>query len=437
MADPNAATVFSAVDHSLNDLPEEILTHILSFLSTKSAIQTSLLCRKWRYLWCQLSSLNFPYSSVSTATSIPARSLADFINQTLIRRPSTSPPLQKFHLQFDFKEHLYSSHVDSWVRYAILHHVQQLELDFYISREFQTSDIESDYDFPFFLLKNGNVKILKLTKCRITLPTNVASMGLSFLKSVFLDQVYLSDEMVSNLISGCVNLVFLGLEYCYGMKDVKICSLKITVLHLNYFTCEDGSLEISCPNLVSLEMIGFHVEKYDFKNLSGLVEAGVAFLHMWKYYRHWSQVMRFLLHVKRLTVQNWWFKLLTSTDIFSKISIFCNLKHLELRTEYSKYDLLGIAAILEISPNLETLILDYICKIDNDECLSEELLNKPIHLSLPKLTFVEIRGCEEVERIAFFLALLFDHGVVLEKVILFPPSADASRKVVILQRTGP
>lgn len=39
-----------------------------------------------------------------------------------------------------------------------------------------------------------------------------------------------------------------------------------------------------------------------------------------------------------------------------------NLNHLELRTGYTQCDLVGLAALLELSPNLETMILHYVHK---------------------------------------------------------------------------
>uniref|UniRef100_A0A2P2IJN0 F-box domain-containing protein n=1 Tax=Rhizophora mucronata TaxID=61149 RepID=A0A2P2IJN0_RHIMU len=319
MADPTLTTT-SAPDAvsstSLNDLPDDVVIHILSFLPTKSAIQSSLISRKWRNLWTQLSCLNFPYSFTATAaasagTFVTPRSFSDFISQTLLQRHPKSPSLHSFDLEFDFRDRISSSHVDSWLRYAIHHRVQEIKLDFFMSTEFQAGNFPENelvYKFHLSLLRNGRVKLLRLIKCDIIFPYDMASMRLKTLGSVFLDQVCLSDQMVSDLISGCVNLECLSLEHCYGMKDVKICSLKLKHLYLNYFNANNGSLEICCPNLVSLEMIGFVVDKYKFEDFSSLVEASVFFLHKLEYYGHWSQVMRSLVHVRRLAVQNWWFK---------------------------------------------------------------------------------------------------------------------------------
>lgn len=53
-------------------------------------------------------------------------------------------------------------------------------------------------------------------------------------------------------------------------------------------------------------------------------------------------------------------------EISSEDLVFNNLTSMELRTGYTTYDLLGIAALLECSPNLEILTVSDLFKIDED-----------------------------------------------------------------------
>jgi hypothetical protein len=46
----------------ISNLPNNVLIHILSFLSTKNAIKTSILSTKWRHLWTYLSVFDFRIS---------------------------------------------------------------------------------------------------------------------------------------------------------------------------------------------------------------------------------------------------------------------------------------------------------------------------------------------------------------------------------------
>lgn len=53
-------------EHSMNkgrnklcNLPDIVLQHILSFLGTKDAVRTSVLSKRWLYLWVSMPNLNF------------------------------------------------------------------------------------------------------------------------------------------------------------------------------------------------------------------------------------------------------------------------------------------------------------------------------------------------------------------------------------------
>ncbi|KAB5524510.1 hypothetical protein DKX38_022259 [Salix brachista] len=182
------------------------------------------------------------------------------------------------------------------------------------------SEGRRDYDFPFSAPRNGKVRVLKLCRCDLTLPADMESMNLWSMKEIFFYQIYMTDDMVLNLLKACPNI------------------------------------ELAAKDGIPKD---------------------------------------FLLH---------------------------NLKHLELQTGYTQYDLLGMAALLELCPNLETMILDPLYKIDDDESLSEELLNKPIHFSIPSLKEVKLKVIpgENQNQIVQFVALLKKQGVVLDKIVLVP-----------------
>ncbi|KAK9924624.1 hypothetical protein M0R45_032984 [Rubus argutus] len=65
-----------------------------------------------------------------------------------------------------------------------------------------------------------------------------------------------------------------------------------------------------------------------------------------------------------------------------------NLNHLELLTGYTQCDLVGMAALLQLCPNLQTVVLD---KLKHDESLPEELLNKPVEFKIPRLKHVTMK----------------------------------------------
>ncbi|PRQ52916.1 putative F-box domain, leucine-rich repeat domain, L domain-containing protein [Rosa chinensis] len=409
-------------NRSLNDLPDEILLHILSFFPTLDAVQTSLISRKWRPLWSRLRFLKFSYEHfpLNDPPSDNRDFFAEFVDRALILRPHS--PIDLFSLSFIYHDR-FGFHVDSWVRCAVtLLHARELHLDFFIDREYHQTDetFNHKYDFPFAVLRNGAVRVLKLTRVDLTLPASMAAMGLVSLSSMYLDEVYLTDQMVCDLISGCPNLEELELQNCWGMEKMKICSKKLKKLAFAYIYDSDNrnTIEIDCPNLCSISFDNCSFTQFVLKFAPALVEFSVSIVRIMEQdYGLWSRIVRLLEqapYVKQLNLQNWWFKLLTSKDPFSKSFMLHNLNHLELRTGYTQCDLIGLAALLELSPNLKNMTLDYV----EDGILPEEFSNKPDGFHMPSLRQVTMKSYSGTPDENNFVNILKKHGVVLEKIVI-------------------
>ncbi|CAL8139725.1 unnamed protein product [Prunus armeniaca] len=271
----------------------------------------------------------------------------------------------------------------------------------------------------------------------------MSTMRFCSIGSMYLDQVYLTDQIMSDLILGCPNLEALELQNCWGHHHLKICSTRLQKLVLGYFYDSElqETLVIDCPNLFSISFDCCAFDKFVLKNASSLVEFHVDIVHLIDgSYCYWSKVVRLLgqaPNVKHLNVQNWWFKFLTSKDSFPKSFMIHNLNHLELRTGFTQYDLVGMAALLKLCPNLETMMLDYLFKIEEDETLSEQFSSKPVELSMPSLKQVTVTSYTGTEDEINFMKILSTQGVALEKIILVLGHVGAkSRLQMVLYRNA-
>uniref|UniRef100_A0A7N2KQJ4 F-box domain-containing protein n=1 Tax=Quercus lobata TaxID=97700 RepID=A0A7N2KQJ4_QUELO len=68
----------------LHNLPEEILRYILSLLPTKDAIRTSVLCKRWEYLWTSIPNLHFNGSELAKR-----KHFMNFVERVLLLRDSS------------------------------------------------------------------------------------------------------------------------------------------------------------------------------------------------------------------------------------------------------------------------------------------------------------------------------------------------------------
>ncbi|KAL6140070.1 hypothetical protein ACLB2K_058371 [Fragaria x ananassa] len=413
-------------NRTLNDLPEEILLHILTFFPTLDAVQTSLISRKWRPLWSRLRFLRFSYEHfpLNDPPSDNRDFFAEFVDRALILRPHH--PIDLFSLSFIY-HHRFGLHVDSWVRSAVTHlRARELHLDFFIDREYHQTDesFNHKYDFPFAVLRNGAVAVLKLTRVELTLPASMAAMGLVSLSSMYLDEVYMTDQNVTDLISGCPNLEELELQHCWGMEKMKIHSKKMKKLAFAYIYDSESrnSIEIDCPNLCSISFDNCSFTQFVLKFAPALVEFSVSIVQIEEHdYDLWCRIVKLLEqapYVKQLNLQNWWFKLLTSEDPLSKSFKLHNLNHLELPTGYTHCDLVGLAALLELSPNIENMILDYVDNNAKDGMVPEEFSKKPDRFNMPSLKQVTMKSYSGTPDEANFVNILKKHAVVLEKIVI-------------------
>ncbi|CAN1151958.1 FBD-associated F-box protein At5g18780 [Linum perenne] len=113
----------------LTNLPESIIQHILSFLDTKSSIQTSLLSRPWRSLWKHVLALNLNRSSSPNPSSFN-----NFIDKFLSLR-NQNPNLRKISYNEDDDDTLDgeddSSTVDLIFNYATVHGVDEFSMNYF------------------------------------------------------------------------------------------------------------------------------------------------------------------------------------------------------------------------------------------------------------------------------------------------------------------
>ncbi|CAN1286285.1 Putative F-box/LRR-repeat protein At5g02930 [Linum perenne] len=224
--------------HTLSDLPDCILHHILSFLDTKSSVLTSILSRRWRSLWKYVDVLTFRKNSFCFNCDFER-----YVDKVLSLRCDGSRVCK---VRTDLKgEELF----DRVMKYAASHGVQEL---------FISSRLVGPYVVRTVCLCYQSLKVLELN--RILVEENVVELWscLELLESLTLARCPLNfDDVVDDAFANFPRLETLKLDCCFRTSGIRTSVLKVTVsklLNLEIVSPGFGSLEIVAPKLQSFSL---------------------------------------------------------------------------------------------------------------------------------------------------------------------------------------
>ena len=208
---------------SLENLPEDILRHILSFLPTRDAVRTSVLSKVWEYLWASTPNLDFDMYSLAKRKR-KRKLFMNFVERVLYLRDSSV--LQRFTLCYDVLQD--ASRVNSWISVAVRHNVQVLSI--------KLRNFEDGFSLPYVLFTCKALKSLHLCMpCILNLPTTI---WFSNLKILTIKNVTFSDEcLTQQFFSGLPVLEKLQLEDCSwgSLKVVRISATNLRFLSVQEF----------------------------------------------------------------------------------------------------------------------------------------------------------------------------------------------------------
>ncbi|KAL7186492.1 hypothetical protein ACSBR2_028272 [Camellia fascicularis] len=266
----------------ISKLPDALLCHILSFLSTKNAVGTSILSTRWRNLWTSVPKLDFDdneffceYARLSEERKIEVdSSFQYFMNRVLLL--SDAQCFHKFHIKVRNPGHL--DLVDSWISAAIEHNVQELEL---------RDDVETNVKLPHTIFTSKTLVVLTLWEAFLDVP---GSVWLPSLKSLNLHSVkYENEDSLLKFLSGCPVL-----ENFYMVRwildtlqvlNISVPTLKhLTVIwYRDYFQDEDSEdlddqgckLVVDAPQLEHIYLSDYCTDEFLFRNLQCLSKASL------------------------------------------------------------------------------------------------------------------------------------------------------------------
>ncbi|CAL5347417.1 unnamed protein product [Camellia sinensis] len=258
------------VGDSISQLPEEILCSIVSLLTLREAARTSVLSRRWRFLWRSLLKLNFDITNMTGDTILQQHDKGRFvtwINQVL--KHHAGEKIVSCRVVYPLGGE-YGQDIDQWVQFVAAKDVEELHIKLTTCHLLHQD--YTLYEFPYWFFAQGgrrsSLKCLSLNSCSLSLPQNFRSF--SSLVSLCVKNTRVSEENIQNMLSNCLCLEQFSISKCYCPIRLKIANgdKYLKLKHLNLTFCR--GLEVveiyNAIDLASFECRGDVLRQLLFKN---------------------------------------------------------------------------------------------------------------------------------------------------------------------------
>ncbi|ESQ44169.1 hypothetical protein EUTSA_v10006403mg, partial [Eutrema salsugineum] len=259
----------------ISSLPDALICHILSFLSTKDAALTSVLSKRWRNLLAfvpilDLDNTIYDHPKMGRRKRLQMRtSFKVFVDRVMALQGNA--PLNKFSLRCKIGRD--PSRVNGWILKVLERGVVDLSL--YISSEYK-------YPLPPQVLMSKTLVTLKVAGTD-EFTIDVMDVYLPKLKTLHMEDVSFDDETgasFAKLISACHALEELVMTKMMldFWESCSVCNptLKRVKIYAENIDENPKSVSFDTPNLVYLEFTDTVAAKYPKAKFDSLVEASVG-----------------------------------------------------------------------------------------------------------------------------------------------------------------
>jgi hypothetical protein len=361
----------------ISGLPDEILESILSRLTMKEAGCTSVLSRRWKYLWeFRTGTMNFDFGKKIMRTicdyfkyeilEAERARYASRVSNIISRHRGNT--IEEFRVECDLKDH--HPQIDSWIEFAMNKRVQRLELRL----EPVTTDGEPADLYGFYRL-----------------PPLGSGLDISCLRSLSLHFVNTTGEQIEYILSNCELLEYLAITFSMTLVKSTVvtpCS-KLKHLELNY-CLELEELDIySAPNLTTFVLT--NEARFRLRNVPKLSHVSLSGSYYDSIVDRFQDLPISLSQLQKLTL------MVDSGKVpeFLSFPELKNLKELELiwviRVDKS---LFSYTRLMKACPNLSRLLMEFQWWTypGEEEAPLPSRTKGGIHKNLKDLELVRFRG---------------------------------------------
>ncbi|XP_078158067.1 F-box/LRR-repeat protein At4g14103-like [Carex rostrata] len=258
----------------VSNLPDDVLTHILSFLSTRNAVQTCILSKGWLNMWTSLPDLKFDIKEFGLPEIIDDEVDVElFVTKFKLLVKSV---LEKRQTSRVNRFELYLDSVIFWPCKAVADYIGDVmmlaprECSIKL-RSREKLNLNTDLIFTcaslIYLELCLSIKVLNFVAIKLN------SVNLPCLKTLKLHGISMRDDSLKKLLLGCFVLEELVLEN-FNIGIVEICSNTLKNLVLGSY-CYVMRLHISTPNLLYLHINVISMRGNVLLNMPSLVDASI------------------------------------------------------------------------------------------------------------------------------------------------------------------
>ncbi|KAL6853408.1 hypothetical protein ACP4OV_019437 [Aristida adscensionis] len=238
------------------DLPEDVLSSILSKLPPKEIVRTSVLSSKWKHIWTLCSKLRFDGVTMcgggSSGTKQYTQKFVDAVGAFL--KQYSGRLVEELEVKFEFNGTL-AEHLDGWVSLALSSRAKNLVFDLVPADWWGLSPAR--YRFPFEVFDGESISRLQhmqLSFVSFKLPPKFS--GFPNLKKLDLHVLHVSQKDLQDLLSNCFNLEWLSIVRCHLNDELKVVHPLPRLLCLHVAHCNITKIEFNAMNLQTFAYSG-------------------------------------------------------------------------------------------------------------------------------------------------------------------------------------
>ncbi|XP_073275613.1 F-box/FBD/LRR-repeat protein At1g13570-like [Primulina huaijiensis] len=383
----------------IGHLPGHIIDKILSYLSLRDAVRTSVLSTKWRYKWVTLPCLVFDNQSVLVSTqdqTLIKNKLVSIVDHVLLLH---NGPIHKFKLSHRDLQGV--SDIDKWILFLSRGSVKEFILEIWKGNR---------YKLPSSVYSCQKLVHLELFNCLLMPPSSF--VGFKSLKSLDLQHITMEQSAFEYMISSCPLLERLTLMNFDGFA-----LLNIHAPNLLFFDIGGIFEDVSFQDTFRLAIvsIGLYVNAESDRNLA---------------FGSTGNLIKFfacLPHIQRLEVQSYFLKYLAAGTIPAKLPKPCaDLSFLSIRINFNDMEEnLAALCLLRSSPHL--LELEMLARAEELQANVRTISNMPENFesfTVNQLKFIKIVGISGIKQELSFINFLLANSPVLERMTVKPASID-------------